>query len=140
MAALTEPLIERQLAAYLKAQGFGDVETDPGRAQRIFWGEIPPGPDVCIVILEEGGSRPLLTLAETRAFTIQTLNPEYAEGREEAQRIHRALQEQQGILSPTIMVARITADANPISLGRDPAGRHVFSQTFTMKLRALAPS
>lgn len=134
----SEPLLEVQLAQYLKSQGFGDLATDPGRRQRIFWGESPDTVPETITILEEGGSAPLLTLGETRSFTVRITSASYVDARTRAQQVNRALQEQQGILS-TIMVARITADANPVSLGRDQSSRHVISQTFTAVVKRIEP-
>jgi hypothetical protein len=136
---MSEPLLESELAAYLKAQGFGDLWSDRSRNKVIFIGEEPSNPSHTITLLEDGGGPPLLTLAETRAVTIRVRNEDYMEARTEAQQIQRALHEEQGILS-TIDVARVRADTNPISLGKDANGRHVFSQAFTFLVKRLQPT
>jgi hypothetical protein len=136
---MSEPLLEAQLAAYLKAQGFGDLWSDKSRNKVLFIGEEPSEPDFTITLLEDGGGPPLLKLAETRAVTIRVRHSNYVTAKETAQQIQRALHEEQGILS-TIDVAWIRADTNPVSLGKDANGRHVLSQTFTLLVKRLEPT
>lgn len=136
---MSEPILEAELATYLKAQGFGNLWSDRVRNPVIHIGEEPSEPEHTITILEDGGGPPLLKISETRSVTIRVRHKEYLDARTEAQQIQRALHEEQGILS-TIDVAWIRADSNPISLGRDGNERHVFTQTYTLLVKRLQPT
>lgn len=138
---MAEPLMDQEIAEYLKDQGFGDLYSDPvpRLKKAIFVGEEPDDPENVITIREEAGGAPLLRLAETRSFTVRVRNEDYEDGKILAQQIHRALQDEEGILSG-VKVARVTADTNPIYLGRNPDRQHVFTQTFTALTKRVEPS
>lgn len=132
---MAETFLAKELAEYLEAQGFGRT-TNPGRT--IYYGESPPTPDDVVVVLEEPGGPPRLTISESRSATVVVRAVVFEDGLARAQEIQRALHEQQGILS-TIQVARITADTQPISLGRDQNDRHQFSQGYSVLTKPLKP-
>ena len=140
-----EPLLDRQIAEFLAApaQGFGKLAFVKGTAEKswqIFVGEVPADQVVTTTVIEEGGAAPAAgKLWETRSFIVVTTAQLYQEAKARAQRTHRALHERQGIL-PLIRVARITADTNPITLGKDEAGRHRFTQTFTALVGEVKPA
>ena len=138
---MAESFLDVEIAQFLKTSGFGSLHSDPVPVLRrvLHVGEEPESPDHVITVLEEGGGPPILTLAEARSFTVRVRHSDYLTAKETAQRIHRAFQEEQGILSPAIMVARVTANSNPIHLGRDESKRHLFTQTFTALVKQLQP-
>jgi hypothetical protein len=138
---VAEPLLDVELAQFLKDEGFGDLYSDnvPLKKRIIHVGEEPDEPTHTITVLEDAGGAPVLTISESRSFTIQVRNEDYEAAKTEAQQIHRALHEEQGILS-TVLVARVTADTNPLYLGRDENKRHRFSQAFTALVKRILPS
>lgn len=134
-----DPLLPREVAVYLAANGFGKLSDDntvPRRARNIYFIEEPEDPDNVITVLEEAGGPPVNTFGENRAFTIRTRHEEPAEAQSLAQMIHRALHFQQGILQ-SIQVGLIQADTNPIPLGRDQNRRFIVSQTFSVVLKTI---
>lgn len=134
-----DPLLPREVAVYLAAQGFGrlsDDRTVPRKARTIYFIEEPEDPENVITVLEEAGSGPVSTFAERRAFTVRTRHTDPAEAQSLAQEIHRALHFAQGILQE-IQVGLIQADTNPIPLGRDQNRRFVVSQTFSVVLKTI---
>ncbi len=138
---MTEPLLEVQLAAYLNAQGFGNLGTEDITPRVIFTGEVPEQEEGRLIVLQEGGGEPPPNkFAQERQITILVYDENYVDGRTVAQQIQRILHENQGILEPEILVARIVAESNPIPLGRDANNRHIFSQGFALLVKNLEPT
>jgi len=137
-----EPLLDDEIAKYLAAQGLGNLfsaAVKPRDEFTIFVGEEPERQNKTITVSEIGGNPPINTFGENRSFSIRTRSQTYKEAKATAQRIHRALHYEQGILEPAILVALITADTNPVPLGRDDNRRYVFTQTFTAIVKTLQP-
>ncbi len=134
-----DPLLPEEVAIYLSQQGFGRLSNDktvPRRARNIYFIEEPEEPDNVITVLEEAGGPPVNTFGEQRSFTVRTRHVEPGEAQSLAQQIHRALHFQQGILQE-IQVGLISADTNPIPLGRDQNRRFIVSQTFSVVMKTI---
>ncbi len=139
---MAEPLLDVELAKWLKAQGYGSLYSDPGptRSKDIFVGELPDLPDNLILVTENGGGPPVLVISEERSVTITVRNTDYDTGKALIQQISRALHDGQGILTD-IQVARITADSNPSYLGRDQSSnRHLFTAIFGFLTKQVLPT
>lgn len=139
---MAEPLLDVEVAAYLKSVGFGDLYSDPGRKQVVFVGEEPASipTDSSITVLEDGGGTTQVTgLVESRAFRVRVQGTNYEATKAVAQRVHRALDNQQGILS-NVRVARVLAETNPIHLGKNTNGMHQFTQSFTALVGRIEPT
>ena len=138
---MAEPILETELAAYLNAQGFGNLGTGVVHPKVIFTGYIPPKEDGRLIVVQENQGEPAPQyVSQARNVTIIVVDPDPVAARTVAQQIQRLLDENQGILEPTIMVARITADSNPVPLGRDENKRHVFSISFTFLTKKFVAS
>lgn len=136
---MAEPLLEIELAEYLKSQGFGNLWNE--FSPKIFVGEEPqkdPAPDDTITIIEDGGGPPNHVIAETRSFRVRVRGKDWDDTKTTAQQVARALHWKEGILS-SIQVARVRADGNPTPLGRDPDRRYVWTQNFTALTKRIEP-
>lgn len=139
---MPEPILETELATYLNAQGYGDLATNAGSRKKVIFTGVVPEQETgqLIVIQETGGGPPPQYVSHARNVSIQIHDIDPIVARTVAQEIQRLLDENQGILEPAIMVARITADSNPVPLGRDPNQRHVFSVSFTLLTKKFVAS
>jgi hypothetical protein len=136
-----EPFLDKEVAEFLKEQGFGNLYSDPYE-KRIFVGHQPDTPTFAITVQEVGGGPPRLEISEARSIVIRVRHKSANLAKATAQQIHRALHEQQGVLPSTgvIRVARMVADTNPIPLGRDENKAFTFSQTFSVLTKVVEPS
>jgi len=132
-ATLAEVLFDEEVAAYLKAQGFGNRE---GELHPIVYvGQAPEGGNA-IVVREEGGRPPIAgghsdaPVGERRVVSVEVMHDDYRAAKAVGQRVARALHAKQGILS-SVKVAWMSADSNLVYLGKDPDQRHRFSQLFS---------
>lgn len=141
---MAEPILDVEVATYLKSVGFGDLFSDRGsRTKTLFVGEEPSEVSRAghsITVLEEpGGPGQVTGHVEERSFQVRIRHPDYLEGKALAQRINRALNQQQGILS-NIQVARIVAVSNPVHLGQNADRMQVFTQSFTVLMKRIIPT
>jgi hypothetical protein len=136
---LAEALLDDQVAAYLKAQGFGNREGE--NHPIIYVGQAPESGNA-IMVREEGGGSPIhgghtdQPIGERRTITVEVIHADYRAAKATAQRVARALHLKQGILS-SVQVAWMRADVNPVYLGLDPDRRHRFSQLFSAVVKSI---
>ena len=138
---MAEPILETELAAYLNAQGFGNLATGAVYPKVIYTGFVPAVETGQLIVVQEGPGGPAPQyVSQERGVTITAVDPDPIVARTVLQQIQRLLEENQGILEPAIMVARITADSNPVPLGRDANERHAFSISFTFLTKTFVAS
>ena len=148
--------LEQSVAEYLVSKGIGlGLYDDVAEGNRsVFVGEYTPGEDsngLGITVFPDGGPPPMLTIRETTTITIQCRHRSYETAMSTQREIHELLQENGGQSNGAnpeatgdfpngIKVGRITADFQPIALGRDSDGgdgRAVTSQSFTVRSKPI---
>lgn len=141
---MAEPLLDEQIAAYLKTLDYSAVDPSFVPANQITFAEEPDSPDNVVTVYEEAGGARQHRFGEKRACSVRVRHNSYATGKSLAQFVGRALHELQDAAgSATIAglpVGRISADFSVIHLGRaEDRTRHLFTQTFTAISKQLAP-
>lgn len=143
--------IEKDIADYIVAEGIGlGLYDDATAANRtVHIGQFPTDGDtndLTITVFPDGGSGFVLGLWELTTITIQCRAPQYETAMETQRSIFNLLQENGGGSNGvnvdatgffgSNLVGRITADFQPIGLGRDldgRDGRFVTSQSFSVQ-------
>lgn len=125
-------LFEQAIRDHLAAQGLLDGNGDAP----VWWvGAEQDQPDFSVTVIPEAGGDGTRRISEFPSFSVRVRHPNAAQAHLMSRRIFELLQEFQGRLgtNPTWPVARITAIATPVPLGRDRGerqGRWRVTQTF----------
>jgi hypothetical protein len=128
---LTMAVID-DVAQHLHNQGIGSM---PSTLKKAF---LPDSPDVCIAVLDTGGIEPSVDLPlKTPTFQVMIRNTTYALGKAKLDLVRAALHQKiETVLIPNgTYFLFIFAMAEGGHLGKDDAGRHLFSINFRTKTR-----
>jgi len=125
-------ILINDVADYLQAQGVGTVATN------IFSGYLPESPDACIAVLDTGGPQPDAYLP-TRSPTFQVFirDIDYPTGKAKLDSVRAKLHQNANValVSGQTYFYYILAISEGGHVGRDDAGRDLFSINFLCKTR-----
>ena len=123
-------MIAEEIATDLQTQGLGTLATD------LFIGNLPDTPDNALVVIDTGSLEPdkYLPFART-TFQIMVRNKTYAQGRAKLEAVKTRLHRLTNIIMGTKHVFYILANTDGGHVGRDDAGRELFSINFRTETR-----
>jgi hypothetical protein len=130
-------LIEEAIASVIDAAGIVDSSSTPAT---VLIGIEPDGintPDFTITIVPESGLPPTRRISIFFGFSVFVRHPKGLEAQKVVAELFDLLQEYQG-RPLSVPIARITANAGPVQLGRDGnggQGRWRVSQSYTAIVR-----
>jgi hypothetical protein len=115
-------LFEKEIKDLIAAQGFQDSSAN---TPSYFIAMEQKDPAFAVTVIPESGNPGTKRISEFPSFSVRVRHTNAAEANLFLRRIFEFLQEYQGRLgtSPTWPVARISADATPVQIGRDRDGR-----------------